>query len=132
MSVTATVRAPAADLARFIRLDAALSATAGAGLLAGAPWLDSLLGAPSAVLAAVGVLLLAYAGALVLLARAGAPRRGAAAVIAANVAWVAASVVVVVADTLSLTTEGTVFTLAQAAVALVMAELQLIAFRRSR
>jgi hypothetical protein len=132
MSATASVRTPAWNLVRFIRLDAALSGAAGAGLLAGAPWLDGLLGASSALLAPIGVFLLAYAGALVLLARAGAPRRGAAAVIVGNVAWVAASVVVVIADTLTLTTEGTVFTLAQAAAVLAIAELQLIALRRSR
>jgi hypothetical protein len=78
------------------------------------------------------VFLLAYADALVRLARAVAPRRGAAAVIVGNVAWVAASIVVVLADTFTLTPEGTVFTLAQAAAVLVIAELQLIALRRSR
>lgn len=116
----------------MIRLDATLSGAAGAGLLAGAPWLDGVLGASTAFLAPVGVFLLAYAGALGLLARAGAPRSGAAAVIVGNVAWVAASAVVVLADTLTLEPAGTVFVLAQAAAVLLMAELQLIALRRSR
>jgi hypothetical protein len=132
MSATATVPAPAAGLVRLVRLDAALSGSAGALLLGGAPWLDGLLGAPSSFLAPLGVFLLAYAGGLVLLARGGAPRSGVAAVIVGNVAWAAASVVVVLADTLTLTTLGTVFTLAQAAAVAVIAELQLIALRRAR
>jgi hypothetical protein len=132
MSATATVPIPVWDLVRLIRLDAALVGAAGAVLLAGAHWLDELLGISSAFLAPLGLFLLAYAGALVRLARAGAPRRAAGTVIVANAAWVVASVVVVLVDTLALTTEGTVFTLAQAAAVLVIAELQLIALRRSR
>jgi hypothetical protein len=132
MSATTAVPAGALDLVRLIRADAMLSGAAGAALLLGSPWLDGLLGAPTAFLAPLGVFLLAYAGALVLLARAGAPRAGAAAVVVGNVAWVAASVVVVLADTLTLTTAGTVFTLAQAAAVLVLADLQLIALRRGK
>jgi hypothetical protein len=132
MSATSAFPAPGIDLVRSMRLDAALSGSAGAGLLAGSPWLDGVLGASTAFLAPLGVFLLAYAGALLLLARLGAPPAGAAAIIVGNVGWVAASVVVVLLDMLTLTTAGTVFALAQAAAVLLVADLQLIALRRSK
>lgn len=52
------------------------------------------------------------------------------AVIAGNALWVLASVVAVLADWLTLTSAGTVVTLAQAAAVAVLAEAQLIGLRR--
>jgi hypothetical protein len=136
MSATAmssdTSRDRRALLRDSIRLDAVVTGTAGVLLAAGAPVLDGLLGVRPALLVALGVFLIAYAAALLVLARAGAPARWVKAVIAANVLWVAASVVAVLADWLTLTALGTAFALVQAAGVALLAELQLIALRRSQ
>ena len=97
---------------------------------AGAPLLDHALGAPVAFLVPLGVFLLAYSGALMLLAREGAPSPGVEAVIIGNALWVGASGVVVVADWLTLTATGTVIALLQAAAVAVLADLQFLALRR--
>ncbi len=136
MSVTATN----ADLGagddralvlRSVRLDAALTAAAGLLLAAGAPWLDRALGAPAAFLAPLGIFLLVYAAALVMLARSGAPAAGVKLVIASNAIWVVFTVVAVVLDWLTLTTAGTVFALVQAAAVAGLAELQLQSLPRA-
>jgi hypothetical protein len=136
MSATATnahlcAKDDRAVLLRLVRLDAALSGTAGLALAVGAPWLDSLLGAPAAFLVPLGLFLLVYAAALVALARRGAPAGGVKAVIAGNAFWVVVSVVAVVLDWLTLTTTGTVFALLQAAAVAGLAELQLQSVRRA-
>ena len=137
MSATATNSARPTDRSRrgllvdAIRLDGFVSGAAGVLLAAGAPVLDGVLGVRAAVLVPLGLFLVAYAVALFALARAGAPARWVKAVIAANVVWVVASVVAVLADWLTLTTIGTAFALAQAAAVALIAELQLIALRRS-
>src|SRR5262245_57744088 len=92
----------------LIRLDAAISGIAGLGLAAAAPVLDDVLGIPIAVLVPLGLLLLLYAGDLVLVARCGAARSSVRTVIAANVAWAALSVVALLANWLTTTTAGTV------------------------
>ncbi|MDQ3875073.1 MAG: hypothetical protein M3322_05900 [Actinomycetota bacterium] len=116
---------------RSVRLDAALTAAAGLVLAAGTPWLDGALGAPGALLAPLGIFLLGYGAALVMLARVGAPAAGVKGVIAGNASWVVLSVVAVVLDWLTLTTAGTVFALVQAAAVAGLAELQLQALRRA-
>jgi hypothetical protein len=115
-----------------IRLDAAVSGAAGLLLAAGAPLLDGALGPEPAVLLGLGLFLVAYAAGLFLLARVGAPAAGVKAVIAGNALWVVASVVTVFAGWLDLTALGVAFALLQAAVVALLAELQLIALRRSR
>jgi hypothetical protein len=115
-----------------IRLDAVVTGAAGVLLAAGAPVLDGVLGVRPAVLGALGLFLIGYAVALLVLARAGAPATWVKAVIAANVLWVAASVVAVLADWLTLTAFGTACALVQAAAVALLAELQLIALRRSQ
>ena len=119
-------------LVRWIHLDAVMSGTSGVLLAAGAPLLDDVLGAPAAFLVPLGIFLLAYAGALVLLARDGAPAPGVVAVIAGNGLWAIASVVAVVADWLTLTTAGTVLTLVHAGAVALLADVQLVSLRRSR
>jgi hypothetical protein len=119
-------------LVAAIRLDAVVSGAAGLLLAAGAPLLDGALGAPTAVLVPLGVFLVAYAAGLLAIARAGAPDRWVKAVIAGNALWVVASVVTVLADWLTLTSLGTAFALVQAAAVALIAELQLIALRRSQ
>jgi hypothetical protein len=122
--------APNASTVRWLRVDALVSGTSGLLLAAAAPLLDGLLGAPVALLIPLGVFLLAYAGALVLVARRGAPAGAVKAVVAGNAVWVAASVAVVLADALTLTATGTVVVLLQAAAVAVLAELQLASARR--
>ena len=117
-------------LVRWIRLDALVSAASGLVAAAGALLLDGVLGVSAAFLVVVGIFLLGYAGWLVVLARRGAPTPGAKAVIVGNALWVAASVVAVVADWLTLTTAGTVVALAQAAAVALIAEAQWVGLRR--
>ena len=116
---------------RWVRVDALMSGVAGVGVAAGAPLLDDVLGAPAAFLVPLGLFLLAYAAALLALARSGAPSGGVKVVIAGNAAWVVLSVVAVLADWLTLTTTGTIFALAQACAVAAIAELQLLALRRA-
>lgn len=117
-------------LVRWIRLDALVSGTSGLVAAAGAVALDGVLGVSAAFLVALGIFLLGYAALLLLLARRGAPTTGAKAVIAGNALWVAASVVAVVADWLTLATAGTVVALAQAAAVALIAEAQWVGLRR--
>lgn len=117
-------------LIRWIRLDALVSGASGLVAAAGAFALDGVLGVSAAFLVGLGIFLLAYAGLLLLLARRGAPTPGARAVIAGNSLWVAASVVAVIADWLTLTTAGTVVALSQAAAVALIAEAQWVGLRR--
>jgi hypothetical protein len=126
----ARATAPNASAVRWVRVDALVSGASGLLLAAAAPLLDDLLGAPIAVLLPLGLFLLAYSSALVLVARRGAQARAVKAVVAGNAIWVVASVAVVLADVLTLTTTGVVFTLLQAAAVAVLAELQFASARR--
>jgi hypothetical protein len=108
-----------------------VSFAAGLVCVAAAPVLDGTLGLPPQLLAVLGVILLAYAAALVPVARRGAPPRTVAAVVAVNAAWVVAGVVVVATDWLTLTAAGTAVVLLQAVAVAVLAALQLRALRRS-
>jgi hypothetical protein len=136
MSATATSHdspsvAPAVNDAavRWLWLDALMSGTFGLLLAAAAPLVDGLLGAPAGFLIPLGILLLGYAGILVLLARRGAPAQAVLAVVAGNALWVAASVGVVLADLLTLTATGTVVTLLQAGAVALLAAFQLRSVR---
>jgi hypothetical protein len=134
--VSATTTVPSTEardedaVTRWILADAAISGAAGTLLAAGGAWLDGVLGAPAAVLVPLGLFLLAYAAALVLVARAGCPKPAVLVVIAGNATWVVASVVAVLADWLTLTTAGTVVALAQAAAVALVAEMQTVALKR--
>jgi hypothetical protein len=119
------------DVRRSLLLDAAVSGAFGVLVAAGSPWLDGVLGGPVAFLVPLGVFLVLYAGALWLIARVGAPAPLVRAVIAGNAAWTALSVAAVAFDWLTLTTTGTVLTLAQAAAVALLAELQLAGLRRA-
>ena len=117
-------------LLRAIRLDALMSGASGVVLAAGASVLDGILGVSMAFLVALGIFLLGYSSALLLLARERVPALGAKAVIVGNALWVVASLVTVIADWLTLTTAGTVVTLAQAAAVALVTDAQLIGLRR--
>ena len=133
MSITTTAThtpSRAGSLTRWLLLDAVMSGSAGVALVAGGAWLDGVLGAPAAFLIPIGAFLVVYAGFLVLLTRIGAPAPAVWLVIVGNATWAVASVVVVLADWLTLTTAGNVLTLAQAAAVALFAELQFTALRK--
>jgi hypothetical protein len=119
-----------APLVALILLDGLVCGASGLVLVAAAWLLDDVLGVSPLFLLVLGLVLVAYAFVLALLARRGAPAAGVKAVIAANTLWAVASVVAVVADWLTLTTAGTVLVLLQAGAVAVMAELQVRRLRR--
>jgi hypothetical protein len=120
-----------AQRAKWILVDALVSGSAGVLLLAGSPFVEGTLGLRrhSSQESARSC---SSTAALVGLARLGAPASGVAAVVAGNTLWVAASVIVALADWLTFTDVGTALTLLQAGVVAVLAELQLLSLRRSR
>ena len=92
------------------------------------PWL----GLPAELLRFAGVALLPFAAIVGWLGFQDAPTRaGVRAVIATNFAWVAASVLLLVAGGVSPTGLGIAFVLFQAAVVFVLGELQLVGLRKS-
>jgi Na+/melibiose symporter-like transporter len=117
-------------LARALRLDAAASGAMGLLLAVGAPALQPMFGLPTSLLRAVGVFLLPFAVALLLLApranRALGPVR---LIIAGNLLWIAASVVVVVATRGTITLLGEAFVLGQAAAVALFVYLEARALR---
>jgi len=116
-----------------LRVDAAVSGAMGLGFAATATALDGVLGVPAGWLLGLGVIILAWAGTLTWLASRSRIRVGAAsAVIALNLAWVADSVLVLLADWFPLTGVGTAFVVAQAIAVVAFAEVQYVGLRRSR
>ena len=112
-------------------LDAAVTGTNGLVYVAAGGALDSLLGVPEEFVRSIGVFLVAFAAVVWLLATRDVVRRAAvAAVAAANIAWVVASVVFVAAGWYSPSTGGSVWTGLQAAVVGLFAALQLIVLAR--
>ena len=99
-----------------LKLDAAVTAANGVAYLAFGALLDGWLGAPYAFLAGVGAFLLAFAAFVGRLAtRPVVPRRAVVAVIGANAAWVAVSVVLLLVDGFSPTLAGQIVVAVQAA-----------------
>lgn len=130
MTTTTATRRPLDLLRLALRLDAVTGANGAAYLLA-APALADLLGVPSGTLRGLGAFLLAYAGAVALVAA--RPVVSAVAtegVVAANALWAAGSVAVVVTGGFDLTGAGTAWVLLQAAVVAGFAAVQLVALRR--
>lgn len=113
-------------------LDAAVTGANGALYLAAAPALDGLLGIPAGTLGWLGAVLLAFAAAVLLVGRRQRPAPAAVlAVVAVNVAWVAASLAAAATGWQSPTTTGTVWTVLQAGVVAAFAGLQVSGLRRS-
>jgi hypothetical protein len=132
MSTTATAvpsRTPL--LATSVKLDAAMSGSAGALLVAGAAWLDGPTGIETGWLVGIGLFFLAYAATLAAIVRAGSPPSLVRLVVLGNAAWVVLSVVALLADWLTPTTTGSVLIGLQAAAVALVAELQWLALRRS-
>jgi hypothetical protein len=125
----------AIDRTRLLRhailLDAIVSGATGTLLALGAGLLSGLLGLPHALLTGAGVFCIVYAFGLAVLARRPViPRPLAMAVVAGNVAWVAASLWLPVSGLVAPTTLGTAFVLGQAAAVMAFAVLQRIGIAR--
>jgi hypothetical protein len=114
-----------------LRLDAAVTGLNGAAYLLAAPLLDDLLGLPSGLLRGVGAFLLAFAGAVWLVAA----RRtivpvAVEVVVVANLLWALGSVVVATTGAGTPTTVGAVWIVLQAGVVAAFAVLQVTGLRR--
>ncbi|MFG6197498.1 hypothetical protein [Nonomuraea sp. JJY05] len=134
MSTALTVTA---DRMKFLRLALAADAvvTGGNGLvyLAFAGPVSDLLGPGAGLLRGIGAFLLVYGAAVGLLATRRAISPAATrAVIALNIVWTLASVAAVVTGAADLTTIGAIWTIAQALVVGVFAELQIVGLRKTR
>ena len=117
-------------LGRVLMADGVVSGLTGLALLVTPGAIASLIGLRSgAVVAAVGVGLLAYAAALVAGARGESARRTAALAVALNVAWLVGTVVVVVAGWLN--REGNWALILVGDVVLVFALLEGVGWRRT-
>lgn len=111
--------------------DAVISGATGLLLLAGAGVLTSWLGVPAPLMRYAGLILLPFAAMVLYLARTPlVSRAGVRLVIALNVAWVAASILVLVAGWIEPTTLGLAFVIFQAVVVAGFAELQYTGLRR--
>ncbi|MBL8646874.1 MAG: hypothetical protein JNL46_06440, partial [Sphingosinicella sp.] len=123
---------PDSFIRRTLLLDAAMSGACAVLLVAGAGTLAGLLGLPEDLLFTSGLVLVPFVGLLVWLMRAGSPSAiGVRAVIAINLAWVAASAALLISGLVDPTPLGTAFVIVQAVAVLVFAELQIIAIRRT-
>ncbi|MEV0200459.1 hypothetical protein [Nonomuraea sp. NPDC050691] len=125
------------DRTKFLRLalaaDAAVTGVNGLAYLAAAGPLSDLLGPGAGLLRGIGAFLLVYAVAVgVLAGRPAVNAAGTRAVIAVNLAWTLASLVAAVVDSGEFTVLGLVWTVAQALVVAVFAELQIMGLRRAR
>jgi hypothetical protein len=119
-------------LTRAMRLDAVASGGLGVLLLVAGFALDGPLGLPAGLSMGAGAFLVVWAAALLAIARRPAMNRTAVReVIAINLAWVVASLALVLAVPVELTALGTAFVLAQATAVGLFAELQLTALRRA-
>ena len=115
-----------------LKLDAVACGALGVVALAGAWALSDLLGAPVALLAPVGVSLVAWAAVLwVISSRPRVSKTAAWVVILFNLAWAVDSAVVVAAGWFPLTSVGTALVLAQAVAVVLIAAAQFYALRRA-
>ena len=122
----------AATLRLLLALDAAVSGATGIAMIAAADFLEPLFNVPALVMRSAGAMLLPFAAMVFFFSRPAqlTPSR-AWAVVALNVAWVVASVLVLVTGWIQPTTLGLAFVLFQAVVVAGLAELQFTGLRRS-
>jgi hypothetical protein len=122
-----------ADTLRFLlTVDALISGVTGMAMIAAATMLEPFLSVPAAVMRSTGVALLPFAAMVFFFSRPAqlTPAR-VRVVIALNVAWVAASILVLVAGWLRPTTIGVAFVVFQALVVAALAERQFTGLRRA-
>jgi hypothetical protein len=117
---------------RLLLTDSLVSGATGALMAVAAPILESWLGLPAALLRFSGIALLPFAGVVGWLALQTSPgRAGVQAIIAANFAWVAASILLLLAGGVNPTALGIAFVIFQAVVVGVLGELQYMGLRRT-
>ena len=117
---------------RLLITDAVVSGATGALMAIAAPVLESWLGLPAPLLRYAGLALLPFAAVVGWLAMQNPPApAGVRAIIAANFAWVAASILLLVAGGVNPTTLGMAFVIFQAIVVAILGELQYVSLRKS-
>jgi hypothetical protein len=130
MSTHSLATTPRADLLRLALVaDAAVTGANAFAYLAGAVVLDSVLGVPTALLLVLGAFLAVYS-ALVLRLATRPARAGVVAVMLANLAWAASSLIVLALDTFTPDPVGQVWIVLQAVVVAGFAALQYLGLRR--
>jgi hypothetical protein len=130
MSTHSLATTPRADLLRLALVaDAAVTGANAFAYLAGAVVLDSVFGVPTALLLVLGAFLAVYS-ALVLRLATRPARAGVVAVILANLAWAAGSLIVLALDTFTPDPVGQVWIALQAVVVAGFAALQYLGLRR--
>lgn len=113
-------------------VDALVSGATGALLVIVAPMLEAWLGLPAPLLRYAGIILLPFALVVGWIGKQAAPPRGAVkAIVVTNFAWVAASILLLVAGGVNPTALGVAFVLFQAAVVFVLGELQVMGLRKA-
>ena len=116
---------------RLLLTDALVSGATGALMAGAAPILESWLGLPAPLLRFAGIALLPFAAVVGWLALQTSPARAAVqAIVAANFAWVAASILLLAAGGVNPTALGIAFVIFQAVVVGCLGELQYMAARR--
>ena len=122
---------PSPFLRNVLLLDAAASGATAALLIAGAGFLDGLLGLPVALMREAGLILVPYVAFVAWVGTREVITRGAVwAIIAANALWAVASVGLLVSGLVAPTILGTAFVIAQAAVVGLLGELQYAGLKR--
>jgi len=122
----------AATLRLLLTADALISGATGVAMIAAAEMLEPLLNVPAMVMRSAGVILLPFAAMVFFFSRPEQLRRSRVwVVISLNVAWVAASVLVLLIGWIQPTTLGLAFVVFQAVVVAGLAELQFTGLRRS-
>jgi hypothetical protein len=123
---------PSPLLRQALLADAVTTAACAALMIAGAGFLEGLLGLPATLLRAAGLLLIPFVAYVVMLGFRERVSRGAVwSVIGLNALWVVDSVLLLVSGYVAPTGSGIAFVLAQAAVVAMYAELQFMGLRRS-
>jgi hypothetical protein len=123
---------PSPLLRQALLADAVTTAACAALMIAGAGFLEGLLGLPATLLRAAGLLLIPFVAYVVMLGFRERVSRGAVwSVIGLNAVWVVDSVLLLVSGYVTPTGSGIAFVLAQAAVVAMYAELQFMGLRRS-
>lgn len=121
----------APSIRRSLLADAVVSGAAGLVLLAGGGLAADLSGLPGPLLRGAGLALLPFAAAVLWLAKRPAPeRRAVKAVIAVNLFWIVASLLLLVSGWVSPTSLGKLFVIAQALMVTGFAAAQAMALRR--
>ncbi|HEX2554043.1 MAG TPA: hypothetical protein VHL98_10090 [Microvirga sp.] len=123
---------PAPLLRQALLADAVTTAACAALLIAGAGFLDDLLGLPAALLRGAGLVLLPFVALVAWLGtRTRLPRLAVLAAIGLNALWAVDSVLLLVSGWVAPTAAGLAFVIAQGVVVAMYAELQLMGLRRS-